>query len=93
MQIVCNTRIDQVYHWNFDDQVEIDTKTADYLGRFKGGEMAEYGIAQRMPLKNIFGTACLQTKVYESIVFNVNTDVTDEEARVGILIIYIPVQR
>ena len=42
----------------------------------------EYGITKDAVEKYI-RTACLQTKVYESIVFNVNTDVTDEEARSG----------
>ena len=43
MQIVHAHADDQGISLNLDDQVEIDTKTADYLGRFKGGEMAEYG--------------------------------------------------
>ncbi len=83
MQIVCAHADDQGISLNSDDQVEIDTKTADYLGRFKGGEMAEYGITKDA-VEKIYSDSMLATKVYESIVFNVNTDVTDEEARVGI---------
>lgn len=81
--IVCAHANEQGVSINGDDQMEIDGKVTEYSSKFADGEMARLGITKDAVEKAYYNNM-LATKVYESIAFNVDQQVTEEEARVGV---------
>ena len=81
--IVCAHANEQGVSINADDQMEIDGKVTEYSSKFADGEMARLGITKDAVEKAYYNNM-LATKVYESIAFNVDQQVTEEEARVGV---------
>jgi foldase protein PrsA len=81
--IVCAHANEQGVSINGDDQMEIDGKVTEYSSKFADGEMARLGITKDAVEKAYYNNM-LATKVYESIAFNVDQQITEEEARVGV---------
>ena len=58
--------------------------TDNYLANFSRNELEYYGITRDL-VWGIYADNLLATKIYESLTLNINTDVSDEEARHPVL--------
>lgn len=67
-----------------DERMNVDEYTDNYLANFSSDELAYYGISREL-VWGIYADNLLATKIYESLTLNVNTDVSDEEARHPVL--------
>lgn len=67
-----------------DEQMNVDEYTDNYLANFSNDELAYYGISREL-VWGIYADNLLATKIYESLTLNINTDVSDEEARHPVL--------
>lgn len=67
-----------------DELLDVDEYTAVYLDNFTQSELDYYGITKAQ-VEAIYRDNLLATKIYESLTLNVDTDVTDEEARQAVL--------
>ena len=63
-----------------DELLDVDELTASFFGSFTEAQMNEYQI-DIDTVKKIYMDNMLSNKIYESLTLNVDTDVTDEEAR------------
>lgn len=67
-----------------DERMNVDEYTDNYMANFSSDELAYYGISREL-VWGIYADNLLATKIYESLTLNVNTDVSDEEARHPVL--------
>lgn len=67
-----------------DERMNVDEYTDDYLSNFSSNERDYYGISRDL-VWGIYADNLLATKIYESLTLNVDTDVSDEEARHPVL--------
>lgn len=67
-----------------DDRMDVDEYTDNYLSKFSNDELADYGITREL-VEGIYSDNLLATKIYESLTLNVDTDISDEEARHPVL--------
>lgn len=64
--------------------MNVSEYTATYLAKFTQTELDYYGIT-REQVESIYRDNLLATKIYESLTLNVDTEVSDEEARQVVL--------
>lgn len=67
-----------------DDKMDVDEYTDNYLSKFTSDELAYYGITREM-VEGIYSDNLLAIKIYESLTLNVDTDISNEEARHPVL--------
>ena len=67
-----------------DERMNVDEYTDNYLANFSRTELEYYGITRDL-VWGIYADNLLATKIYESLTLNINTDVSDEEARHPVL--------
>lgn len=67
-----------------DEKMDVDEYTDNYLSKFSFDELNYYGITREL-VEGIYTDNLLATKIYESLTLNVDTDVSDEEARHPVL--------
>ena len=67
-----------------DERMNVDEYTDNYLANFSRNELEYYGITRDL-VWGIYADNLLATKIYESLTLNINTDVSDEEARHPVL--------
>lgn len=67
-----------------DERMNVDEYTDNYLANFSSDELSYYGISHDL-VWGIYADNLLATKIYESLTLNVDTDVSDEEARHPVL--------
>lgn len=63
-----------------DELLDVDEYTADFLSSFDEEKMKYYQVDQEI-VRQIYKDNMLSNKVFESLTLNVDTQVTDEEAR------------
>lgn len=63
-----------------DELLDVDELTASFFGTFSEAQMTKYKIDIET-VKKVYMDNMLANKIYESLTLNVDTDVTDEEAR------------
>lgn len=63
-----------------DELLDVDELTATFLSTFSEAQMSEYKI-DIDTVKKVYMNNLLANKIYESLTLNVDTDVSDEEAR------------
>ena len=63
-----------------DERMDVDELTDNYIANFSSEDMEHYGISRDI-VWDIYADNLLATKIYESLTLNVDTDVSDEEAR------------
>lgn len=63
-----------------DELLDVDELTATFLSSFTEAQMKEYNIDIET-VKKVYMDNMLANKIYESLTLNVDTDVSDEEAR------------
>jgi foldase protein PrsA len=63
-----------------DELLDVDEYTADFLSNFDEEKMEYYHVDQEM-VRQIYKDNMLSNKVFESLTLNVDTQVSDEEAR------------
>ena len=67
-----------------DERMNVDEYTDNYLANFSIEELGYYGITRDL-VWGIYADNLLATKIYESLTLNIDTDVSDEEARHPVL--------
>lgn len=67
-----------------DEKMDVDEYTDNYLSGFSEEELTYYGITREI-VESIYSDNLLATKIYESLTLNIDTDVSDEEARHPVL--------
>ncbi len=67
-----------------DELMDVSEYTATYLAKFTKTEMDYYGVTKEQ-VERIYRDNLLATKIYESLTLNVDTDISDEEARQMVL--------
>ncbi len=67
-----------------DEKMNVDELADNYLSNFSSQDMEYYGIT-RDRVWGIYADNLLATKIYESLTLNIDTDVSDEEARHPVL--------
>lgn len=67
-----------------DERMNVDEYTDNYLANFSREELDYYGINRDL-VWGIYADNLLATKIYESLTLNIDTDVSDEEARHPVL--------
>lgn len=67
-----------------DEKMDVNEYTVTFLGKFSPEELDYYGIT-REQVESFYRDNLLAMKVYESLTLNVDTDVSDEEARQTVL--------
>ena len=63
-----------------DELMDVSEYTATYLAKFTKTELDYYGITKEQ-VESIYRDNLLAMKIYESLTLNVDTDISDEEAR------------
>lgn len=67
-----------------DELLDVDEYTADFMSSFTAEQLEHYKIDKEI-VKKIYMDNVLANKIYESLTLNVDTDVSDEEARQMVL--------
>ncbi|MDE7327552.1 MAG: peptidylprolyl isomerase [Lachnospiraceae bacterium] len=67
-----------------DERMNVDEYTDNYIANFSRDELEYYGITRDL-VWGIYADNLLATKIYESLTLNIDTDVSDEEARHPVL--------
>lgn len=67
-----------------DELMDVSEYTATYLAKFTQEQLDYYGITKEQ-VESIYRDNLLATKIYESLTLNVDTEVSDEEARQVVL--------
>lgn len=67
-----------------DEWMDVDEYTDRYLSAFSNEQLNYYGITREI-VRGIYSDNLLATKIYESLTLNVDTDISDEEARHPVL--------
>ncbi len=67
-----------------DELMDISEYTATYMVKFTKTELDYYGVTKEQ-VERIYRDNLLATKIYESLTLNVDTDISDEEARQMVL--------
>ena len=67
-----------------DEKMDVSEYTDNYLANFSSPQMEYYGVTRDL-VWGIYADNRLATKIYESLTLNIDTDVSDEEARHPVL--------
>ncbi|MDE7300507.1 MAG: peptidylprolyl isomerase [Lachnospiraceae bacterium] len=67
-----------------DEKMDVSEYTDNYLANFSSQQMEYYGVTREL-VWGVYADNRLATKIYESLTLNIDTDVSDEEARHPVL--------
>lgn len=80
IKIVCAQATELGITLTEDELLDVDEYTVTFLSNFKEEDLKYYGFDKEI-VRDIYKDNVLANKVYESLTLNVDTDVSDEEAR------------